>query len=53
MHVAVAPWPFRDGEVTLACEGRLLAETFADERELRRGLARAPWRTIETRLTPA
>lgn len=52
-RVSVSPWPFREAEVTLACEGRLLAETFADERELRRGMAKAPWRTIETRLAPA
>jgi hypothetical protein len=52
-RVTVAPWPFRDDEVTLACEGRLLAESFADNGELRRGLATAPWTTIETRLSPA
>ncbi len=52
-RVTVAPWPFRADAVTLVCEGRLLTEAFADERELRRGLAKAPWTTIETRLTPA
>ncbi|MGH3042460.1 MAG: DUF3891 family protein [Gaiellaceae bacterium] len=52
-RVAVSPWPFREDAVTVACEGRVLRETFADERELRRGLAKAPWTTIETRLTPA
>ena len=52
-RVTVSPWPFRTDEVTLACEGRVLAGTFADERELRRGLATAPWTTIETRLVPA
>ncbi|HXV33067.1 MAG TPA: DUF3891 family protein [Gaiellaceae bacterium] len=52
-RVTVSPWPFRDDAVTLVCEGRLLAETYADERELRRGLAKAPWRTIVTRLEPA
>jgi hypothetical protein len=51
-RVAVSPWPFRGEAVTIACEGRLLRETFADERELRRGLAKAPWTTVETRLTP-
>jgi Protein of unknown function (DUF3891) len=49
-RVTLAPWPFRDEEVTLVCEGRLLTEAFADDRELRRGLAKAPWLTIETRL---
>ena len=52
-HVTVAPWPFREDSVTVTCEGRLLLETFADEHELRRGLASAPWKTIETRLTRA
>lgn len=51
-RVTVSPWPFRDGEVTLTCEGRLLRETFASEGDLRRGLAKAPWRTIETTLVP-
>lgn len=52
-RVSVAPWPFRSETVTLACEGRLLTGTYGDERELRRELAKAPWRTIETTLTPA
>ena len=52
-RVTVAPWPFRDDAVTLVCEGRLLAETYADERELRRGLAKAQWISIETKLEPA
>lgn len=51
-HVSVSPWPFRGDAVTLVCEGRLLAEAYPDQRELRRGLAKAPWITIETRLTP-
>ena len=52
MRVTVSPWPFREDEVTLVCDGRLLTETYVDERELRRGLAKAPWITIETTLTP-
>ena len=52
LRVTVSPWPFREDEVTLACEGRLLVGTYPDERELRRGLAKAPWRTIETTLVP-
>jgi hypothetical protein len=52
-RVSVSPWPFREDTVTVVCEGRLLSETFPGERELRRGLARAPWLTIETRLEPA
>ncbi len=52
-EVAVSPWPFRADEVALVCEGRLLAETYASEGELRRGLAKAPWRTIVTKLVSA
>jgi hypothetical protein len=52
LRVTVSPWPFREDEVTLACEGRLLVGTYPDERELRRGLAKAPWRTIQTKLVP-
>jgi len=52
-RVTVSPWPFREEAVTLVCEGRLLTQTYADEREMRRGLAKAPWTTIQTRLTPA
>ena len=39
-RVTVAPWPFGEDAVTVVCDGRLVRETFADERELRRGLAR-------------
>jgi len=52
-RVTVSPWPFREDEVSLACEGRLLTETYASEADLRRGLAKAPWRTLETTLVPA
>jgi Protein of unknown function (DUF3891) len=51
-HVTVSPWPFGKEAVTIACEGRLLTGKFADERELRRGLAKAPWTTIVTELRP-
>lgn len=51
-QVLVSPWPFREESVTIVCDGRLLTETYPDERELRRGLARAPWVTILTRLFP-
>jgi Protein of unknown function (DUF3891) len=52
-RVAVSPWPFGDEQVTVACEGRVLAGRFSDARELRRGLAKAPWTTIVTTLLPA
>jgi hypothetical protein len=31
--VTVSPWPFREDEVTLVCDGRLLTETYFDEPE--------------------
>jgi len=52
-RLTVSPWPFREAEVALVCEGRLLTGPYASEGELRRGLAKAPWRTIETTLEPA
>jgi Protein of unknown function (DUF3891) len=52
-RVTVSPWPFREDAVAVVCEGRLLTGAYADERELRRGLAKAPWTTVETRLEPA
>ncbi|HXV56550.1 MAG TPA: DUF3891 family protein [Gaiellaceae bacterium] len=52
-RVSVSPWPFRKEAVTVVCEGRVLSETFRAEEELRRGLARAPWVTVETRLVPS
>jgi hypothetical protein len=52
-EVGVTPWPFREQEVTLACEGRLLTETYGSEADLRRGLAKTPWRTISAKLVPA
>jgi hypothetical protein len=52
LRVTVSPWPFRDAEVTVACEGRVLAGSYADAQDLRRGFAKAPWTTIETMLTP-
>jgi hypothetical protein len=51
--VRVRPWPFRADEVSVVCEGRVLAQTYASEADLRRGLAKAPWTTITTTLVPA
>jgi hypothetical protein len=52
-QVIVSPWPFRDGAVSLTCEGRLLMETYPTHGDMRRGLAKAPWRTIVMKLVPA
>jgi hypothetical protein len=45
------PWPFLDESVTLRTEGRRLAGRFEDEVEMRAALDRAPWTTLEFRLT--
>ncbi|MFN8476172.1 MAG: DUF3891 family protein [Anaerolineae bacterium] len=50
--VAVAPWPFAAGEITLTVEGRRLPGTFADEDAMRDALARASWVTLDYRLRP-
>ena len=47
------PWPFRDESVTLVTEGRRLAGRFDDEGEMRAALDRAPWVTLEFRLSRA
>jgi Protein of unknown function (DUF3891) len=49
----VSPWPFRADEVSVVCDGRLLTETYASDADLRRGLAKASWRTITATLVPA
>lgn len=51
-RLRVAPWPFRDGAVTVAFEGRVLDETFADEETMRRALEDARWVAVETTLRP-
>jgi hypothetical protein len=51
--VRVSPWPFRADEVSVVCEGRVLAQTYGSEADLRRGLAKAPWKTITATLVPA
>jgi hypothetical protein len=44
------PWPFAEPSLVVHCEGRRLAERFADEREMRRAFAGADWETLELRL---
>jgi hypothetical protein len=51
-QVFVAPWPFRNAQVTLAYEGRYLAESFTDEAMMREALQHAPWITFKTTLLP-
>lgn len=51
-QVAVSPWPFRGGSLAVVCEGRALSGPCADDEELRRALAAAPWVTFATHLRP-
>ena len=50
---ALSPWPFRDGAVTVRCEGRRLSGPYAGEEEMRADLAAAPWETLEFKLVRA
>jgi hypothetical protein len=50
----VAPWPFHNGAVAIACDARrLVATSYADDARLQEAMARAPWLSLETRLVPA
>ena len=50
---SLAPWPFAAAaEVRIHCEGRRLTGGFSDDGALARGLARAPWETVEFTLVP-
>jgi hypothetical protein len=43
------PWPFRDGELTVRCDGRRLAGPYDDEESMRTALAASAWETVELR----
>lgn len=51
--VRVAPWPFREAELAVSFEGRVLGGTFTDEAAMRAALDAAPWVVVETPLRPA
>ena len=46
------PWPFGAPEVRVHCEGRRLTQGFPDDAALARGLAQAPWETLQFTLVP-
>jgi Protein of unknown function (DUF3891) len=46
------PWPFSTPEVRVHCEGRRLTQGLPDDDALARGLAQAPWETVEFTLAP-
>jgi Protein of unknown function (DUF3891) len=44
------PWPFRERELIVRCDGRRLAGPYEDEKTMRAALAAAPWETVEVAL---
>jgi hypothetical protein len=50
---SLEPWPLRSATLTVHCEGRRLTGRFEGDAALRRGLALAPWETVEFVLVPA
>jgi hypothetical protein len=52
LAAALDPWPFGAPEVRVHCEGRRLSHGFPDGDALRRGLAEAPWETVQFTLLP-
>jgi len=51
-QVTMSPWPFRENEVTLVYEGRLLQETFTSETAMRESLMSDCWVTLNTTVKP-
>jgi hypothetical protein len=51
-QVAVSPWPFQQSEVDLVYEGRLLQQTFSDEKGMREALMSDCAVTLRTTLRP-
>ncbi|MGI8571382.1 MAG: DUF3891 family protein [Solirubrobacteraceae bacterium] len=43
----LAPWPLREGVVTVRCEGRRLKRSYDTDPALSQALAAAPWETLE------
>jgi hypothetical protein len=52
-HATLRPWPLRDDEVELLCEGVTLTERYADEAALHAALEAAPRHALGFRLTRA
>lgn len=51
-EISVSPWPFRENQVNLIFQGRLLQQKFTDERVMQAALSHAPGVTINTTLLP-
>ena len=49
-QIAVSPWPFRCGSLRIACEGRHLLKTYANETEMRNALRAASPAVLEIEL---
>jgi hypothetical protein len=52
LEISVSPWPFRESQVNLVFEGRLLQQKFTDETVMQEALIQAPGVTINTTLLP-
>ncbi|MBE9225132.1 DUF3891 family protein [Phormidium sp. LEGE 05292] len=52
LEISVSPWPFRESQVNLVLEGRLLQQKFTDERAMQKALSQASGVTINTTLLP-
>src|SRR5579883_2026909 len=50
--VTVSPWPFQDKKVDLICEGRLLQQTFSDEKAMQEALMSDHGVSLGTTLIP-
>jgi hypothetical protein len=50
--VRLDPWPFAASRLSVRCEGQRLRGRYANENELRAGLAGAPWETLTVELAP-
>ena len=54
MTCSLTPWPFSEGEVALPVRARRIEDRpYADDEDLGRALARAPWVTLAYRVRPA
>ncbi len=50
-RLALEPWPFSLGELSVRCQGRLLSGRSDSDAELQCALASAPWQTLEFELS--
>ncbi|MEC4816516.1 MAG: DUF3891 family protein [Scytonema sp. PMC 1069.18] len=51
-QIAISPWSFQQDEINLVYEGRLLKQTFTDEKAMQEDLMSAYWVTLNNTLIP-